>query len=86
MPHCYVCGRPLPADRKRVRRRVKTGEWNRKSYSGGRIKATQTHYGLRMVCGGCAKFLDKTGTRDEWMRHLSPFFWLFVLWLASLVL
>lgn len=58
MASCYRCGRPITGLDLRQRRQVYTGEsfWvlrARRSQSSHR-----THYGMRIVCSGCASKLD----------------------------
>lgn len=73
MTHCYLCGCKLSPDKRRIRRTVKTGEWVRRSYKGDRLSAVQTHYGKRLVCGRCARLLDRRKETGDLLWHLSPF-------------
>jgi len=59
MAYCYRCGvRIAPGARRSPRRKVPTSEWVRKGYGKGRVNATQTHYGMRIVCPNCARRID----------------------------
>lgn len=65
MANCYLCGRPLNESRTRLRRRVKTGEWIRRSRRTGWTDSVATRYGPRIVCLGCAHRLDARDFRSE---------------------
>lgn len=71
MANCYICGRPLNESRYRLRRRVKTGEWVRRDYRSGRPASVQNRYGARIVCQGCAKWIDARDMRSaqrQWIQ------------------
>lgn len=71
MANCYHCGRPLNESRYRLRRRVKTGEWVRRDYRSGKPSSVQNRYGSRIVCQGCAKWIDARdlrGARWQWIQ------------------
>lgn len=73
MANCYICGRPLNESRYRLRRRVKTGEWVRRDYRSGKPSSVQNRYGSRIVCQGCAKWIDARdlrGARWQWIQLL----------------
>ena len=86
MTHCYLCGCTMSAPEPKLRRRVKTGEWVRKSYGSDRVEAVQYHYGRRIVCRRCARYCDRKEARQYVARHLWPVFILLALlgWLLSL--
>jgi hypothetical protein len=71
MANCYICGRPLNESRYRLRRRVKTGEWIRRDYRSGKSSSVQNRYGSRIVCQGCAKWVDAHDLRSarwQWIQ------------------
>ncbi|MCC6687212.1 MAG: hypothetical protein IT205_09515 [Fimbriimonadaceae bacterium] len=71
MANCYICGRPLNVSRYRLRRRVKTGEWVRRDYRSGKPNSVQNRYGSRIVCQGCAKWIDARDARSarwQWIQ------------------
>lgn len=71
MANCYICGRPLNESRYRLRRRVKTGEWIRRDYRSEKPSSVQNRYGSRIVCQGCAKWIDAHDFRSarwEWIQ------------------
>lgn len=71
MANCYICGRPLNESRYRLRRRVKTGEWVRRDYRSGKPSSVQNRYGSRIVCQGCAKWIDARDLRSakwQWIQ------------------
>lgn len=82
MANCFLCGRKNPPDVRQVRRKVKTGEWIRKRYQSPRVNSTQSHFGMRIVCPSCAKFLDRQQIKSELWKHagvLALLFGLFIL-------
>ncbi|MBS1703679.1 MAG: hypothetical protein JST12_18595 [Armatimonadetes bacterium] len=81
MAHCYLCGSELPSHVHHVRRKVKTGEHVRKRYPRSGISATQSSYGMRIVCKRCARFLDRQDLKRDLMRE-----WLVGLALIILIL
>ena len=71
MANCYICGRPLNESRRRLRRRVKTGEWVRNDYRSGKPSSVQNRFGPRIVCQGCAKRIDARDVRSarwQWIQ------------------
>jgi hypothetical protein len=74
MPNCFRCGRPLLDTKTRLRRRVRTGEWIRRGYGkSGSVSAVQQHYGMRIVCAGCAAWIDmleQRHARKQWIQIL----------------
>lgn len=48
----------MPGSRRAPRRKVPTSQWVRKGYGKGKVNATQTHYGMRIVCMNCARRID----------------------------
>jgi hypothetical protein len=71
MPNCFRCGRPLKDTKTRLRRKVRTGEWIRKGYGKSGVNAVQQHYGMRIVCAGCAAWIDMLEQRDarkQWIQ------------------
>ncbi len=70
MANCFLCGRKIPLDVWQTRRKVKTGEWVRKRYQSPRINTIQAHYGMRIVCPLCARFLDRQRIVDELKKHV----------------
>ncbi len=71
MANCYICGRPLNESRYRLRRRVKTGEWVRRDFRSEKPSSVQKRYGSRIVCQGCAKWIDARDTRSarwQWIQ------------------
>lgn len=58
MAHCYRCGRLIDDTKLRVRRKVRTGGYERRRYGRGRADLVQSHYGMRVVCGRCARSID----------------------------
>jgi len=67
MANCFRCGSPILDDSRQIRRRVKTGGYERRRFSGSKVNTVQTHYGMRIVCSRCAKSLD----REEYQRWLN---------------
>ncbi|MBA4293202.1 hypothetical protein C0431_09545 [bacterium] len=71
MANCYICGRPLNESRTRLRRNVKTGEWVRRDYRTGKPMSVQKRFGTRIVCQGCAKWIDARDLRSarwQWIQ------------------
>lgn len=86
MPNCYLCGRPLNEMRTRLRRKVMTGEWIRRSYLRGRVDRITHRYSSRIVCAGCAKYLDLRDLKSDRWQRIQLRFWLALLLLAALLL
>ena len=59
MANCYRCGRPILDTRYHLRRRVKTGEHDRRRFTSPKARIVQTHYGMRVVCTNCAAIIDR---------------------------
>ena len=71
MANCYRCGRPILDTRYHLRRRVKTGGYERRRFSGGKATTVQTHYGMRIVCSHCARQIDFHENRQWLMGTVS---------------
>jgi len=70
MANCYRCGRPIQDTRYHLRRRVKTGGYERRRYGRGRVDLIQSHYGMRIVCTRCARAIDLQDYRLRIEGHL----------------
>lgn len=70
MNHCFLCGRPLKAGSALPRRKVRTGEWLRKTYRAKKVASVNVHFGVRIVCLRCAKRLDREAWIKEMKGHL----------------
>jgi hypothetical protein len=66
MPTCYLCGKPIGFDARPIRRRVKVGEHIKKRYAGIRAVYVETHFGMRVVCAGCAAYQDLMEKRAQY--------------------
>lgn len=86
MANCYLCGRPIEDTRYHLRRRVRTGDFERRQYSGRRVSAVQTHYGMRVVCTRCATMLDRRAYRLWIEGYVKVLVALIVLLIALLTL
>jgi hypothetical protein len=84
MSNCYLCGRPILDSQYHRRRKVKTGEYERRRYPNPKISAVQTTYGMRIVCAGCARMLDRQKIAKLWLEHLPVLVALAVLLLVIL--
>lgn len=58
MASCYRCGRPIVGQELRQRRQVYVGESHWVLYARRRQRSHRTHFGMRIVCAGCAAKLD----------------------------
>lgn len=58
MASCYRCGRPITGTELRQRRQVYVGESFWTLYARRRQSSHRRHYGMRIVCAGCAAKLD----------------------------
>jgi hypothetical protein len=67
--HCYRCGRPLREDERHPRRKVPTGGWTSRTYPGPKVGAAKSRYGLRVVCGRCARVLDLSEGRIQALEN-----------------
>lgn len=68
--HCYLCGRAIPPELKRHRRRVRTGDRSSVSLRSGKVTARHTTYGQRVVCDRCAYFVDRQQVAEEVRKNL----------------
>lgn len=82
MANCFRCGKHILDSRFQFRRRVKTGEFERRRYPGSKLSALQISFGIRIVCKNCARTIDIQRGRKELMAHLQVFAALIVLALA----
>lgn len=82
MANCYRCGRPIAGARYHLRRRVKTGEFERRRFAGTKAHTVQTHFGMRIVCVRCARALDLQAGRLWAEATLQIFLALLVLFLV----
>ena len=85
MANCYRCGRPILDTKYHLRRRVKTGGYERRRYGRGRMHTVQSHYGMRVVCTRCAHALDIQEYRLRIEGHLQVVVALVVMILALLL-
>lgn len=85
MANCYRCGRPILDTKYHLRRRVRTGGFERRRYLRGRIDLIQTHYGMRVVCTKCAHAIDRQEYRLRLEGHLQVIVALVVLVLALIL-
>lgn len=58
MASCYRCGRPITGTDLRLRRQVYVGESFWVLYAKRRQRSHRRHYGMRIVCAGCAARVD----------------------------
>jgi predicted nucleic acid-binding Zn ribbon protein len=70
MSNCFLCGRPLKPGSRHQRRKVKTGEWARRRYPGGPASSVTVRFGLRVVCGRCARVLNGEERRKEAAQYV----------------
>lgn len=85
MPHhCYLCGSALDPEKRHLRRKVRTGEWLRRSYPSKKPVSTQFHAGFRVVCGRCARRIDLEECRKDRLMWLE--FAAAVIFLAAMVI
>lgn len=52
-----------------VRRRVRTGGYERKRFPGSKANLVQTHYGMRVICGRCKTIQDIRTDRATVIGH-----------------
>lgn len=73
MAHCYLCGRPLAADRTHLRRQVSTGEWMLRDGDSSRAWRVKTRLGMRVVCPSCAYQIDGRERREvrRWVAKIA---------------
>jgi hypothetical protein len=92
MASCYRCGRPITGQELRQRRQVYVGESFWVLYARRRQSSHRTHYGMRIVCAGCAAKLDwgrgayrSAWSRAKWLASVLALLALFIagLWFAS---
>lgn len=87
MPHyCYRCGRPVFDMKPHKRRRVRTGEVERRWRPAARPHRFETRYGYRIVCGRCARILDNEFYRRSLGEALSILAALLALTILALIL
>ncbi|MBS1702841.1 MAG: hypothetical protein JST12_14350 [Armatimonadetes bacterium] len=72
MSYCYVCGKPIRATQRHIRRKVKTGQHETRAYLRGSAGSVSTYYGMRLVCRSCANRIDRLGLRRELVHHFGP--------------
>lgn len=71
MPRCYLCSKLIPVEDRPLRRRVRTGEVEKKRYGSERARFVQRQYGMRVVCASCAGFQEHLARqRDLLELHL----------------
>lgn len=58
MARCFRCGQLIAPDKRHFRRRVRTGDRSRVVSAKQRSYETVTSFGMRVVCGNCARLLD----------------------------
>lgn len=89
MPHhCYLCGSLIDPEKRLLRRKVRTGEWLRRTYPSGRPVSAKYHTGYRVVCGRCAKRIDfEEGRKDRlmWLEFGAAVLFLAAMGIASLL-
>lgn len=69
MRYCYICGRAVPAPAPSVRRKVRTGEAQRKC-NRSRFPTATIRFGMRVVCPWCAKKIDVERRREELVQFV----------------
>lgn len=69
MSTCYRCGRTIPSADPHLRRKVITGQYERRSYPGRKVMSAQTTYGMRIVCRSCAHVIDRADFRRGLLSH-----------------
>lgn len=72
MKYCFLCGSVIDSQKPAIRRRVKTGDWTRTSYKKPLIRAVQTHFGMRIVCTRCSRWLDQRDVFQDIVRNALP--------------
>lgn len=75
----------MPENEYHRRRKVKTGEFERRRYPNPKVSAVQVSYGMRIVCGSCARRLDREKVTKMWLEHLSVLVALVILFIVLLV-
>lgn len=78
MANCYRCGCPVLDTKFHLRRRVKTGDYERRRYLRGRMDTVQVHFEMRVVCTKCAH-AGSTGVSPEVRGALQVIVALFVM-------
>lgn len=68
--YCYQCGNPIYEPKPHKRRKVRTGEVERRRHRTSRAFRHETRYGYRIVCGRCARAIDFSSRRLPLMRVL----------------
>ena len=69
MPNCFVCGSPLKPGSRNLRRKVRTGEWLRRSRRDAPPTSVNVHFGMRVVCSWCARRIDREAARRELLQY-----------------
>ena len=69
MANCYLCGKTIDPG-PHLRRRVKTGDWVRRSYDRSRVTGYHVRYGTRTVCKSCAWWIDRRDWQSERLQWL----------------
>ena len=82
MANCYRCGRPILDTRYHLRRRLRTGDWERRRYLRPKSRVVETRYGMRVVCTRCAHILDRQAYRLTTEGHWQVIVALIVLFIV----
>lgn len=69
MANCYRCGRYIEPAKFQLRRKVRTGEWLRRTYAKDRVTGVTQRFGMRVVCGYCASRIDREALRAEILQQ-----------------
>jgi len=70
MPNCFTCGKPLKPGSRTLRRKVRTGEWERRGRAATTPGSRNVHYGYRVVCPFCARRIDGESLRREALQYV----------------
>jgi phage shock protein PspC (stress-responsive transcriptional regulator) len=74
MASCYKCGKVIVGLELRQRRQVYTGESYWTLWARRRQSSHRTHFGMRIVCAGCANKLD--WSKGAYKSRLARLKWL----------
>lgn len=85
MANCYRCGCIIAPGVAQFRRRIKTGEFERRRYANNRVSTVQTSFGMRVVCKQCAHILDFQRDRKMHLANLQILAGLALLFLIFLL-
>jgi len=85
MPNCFLCGTKIPPKARHIRRKVKTGERILNRYPSRRISAVNAIYGMRVVCGTCAKSMDSFRFSGELWKGVGILALLFVVFVLLVI-